>query len=237
MRKMVNKMYNIYKWVPKRSSVSHWNLCVVQEEIWDNCCASFSFPLDQDSFSDYSFEFFFPPSVEEGFCFPHFKNIYESYMIFISRFWSGQWNVSCLARVGWGYEGDFPVLCSSWQDWVPLALSNKLESCFFSPPIASAEKVLAHPRVFRSCLLLMGKLLRIIVFQAGGLQTTAWLSLSLCYTVAQGLSPSVFSPCIVLAHSFSFSVFLSALRAKDLSNRGRWGCFSLCVSPVSRLIM
>ncbi len=76
----------------------------------------------------------------------------------------------------------------------------------FFPPIASAEKVLAHPRVFRSCLLLMGKLLRIIVFQAGGLQTTAWLSLSLSLLHCCSVSLSLY--CCFLYCSGSFSFFL-----------------------------
>ncbi len=140
-------------------------------------------------------------------------SMYESWS-YISQFWSGQWNVSCLTRVGWGYESDFPVLCSSWQDWVLLALSNKLESCFF-PLFALAEKVLAHPRVLRSCLLLMGKLLRIIVFQAGGLQTTAWLSLSFSSSLL--LSVSLYCCFLCCSGSFSFfSVFISALRTQDL---------------------
>lgn len=147
---------------------------------------------------------------------------------FISGFYSGQWNVSCLTRVGWGYKDDFPVLCNSWQDWVLLALSNKLESC--PPPFASAEKVLAHPRVFRSCLLLMGKLLRIIVFQAGGLKTTAWISLSLhCWS--ESLTLCLFS----LYRSGSISFFLHW----EQKTFPAWFClwFSFCITSASKPII
>lgn len=86
MRKMVNKMYNIYKWVPKRSSVSQWNLCVVQEEldgkIWDiykTAVLASAFLLIRIHFQIILLNFFFSHQLKKDFV-SHTSKIYMNHI-------------------------------------------------------------------------------------------------------------------------------------------------------------